>query len=188
MATTLREQIEEDTRRVLQSIGSTTAAERAARMARDKIRARTARGVSRRGRRFPPYAPSTADQKGRFSPVTLRDTGKMMGSLTIRDLGPQNAERAPSGRGSQLRGASGRFVSRENVQFGATVNIKGSRNRRIARYHIEGTRHMPQRDFFGLTESEEEEVLRTMDRGVMKDIERALPDDRRRRVEVKLFG
>lgn len=189
MATTLRDKIEEDTRRALNGLQSSNAAQEAARQARSKIRSRTLRGLSRRGREFPSYAASTARRKGRFSPVTLRESGKMLRSLTIRDLGPEEAAQAPRGRGAQLRSPeTGRFVSKREVRFGATVNIKGSRNRRIARYHIEGTRKMPERDFFGLTQSEQEEVLRTLDRGLTRDIERALPEDRRRRVELTLFG
>lgn len=184
----LSEFIEEDAQRATRAIQSSTAAEQAARQAREMIVSRTLRGISRQGRRFKSYAQATAERKGRFQPVTLRESGQMFRSLTIRDLGPQDAQAAPSGRGSQLRGASGQFVSRADVRFGATVNIKGSRNRRIARYHIKGTKDMPQRDFMGLTSSQEAEVKRTLDRGLERDIRRAIPEDRRRRVELKLFG
>lgn len=181
----LSEFIKEDTRRALSAIEDSRADRRAARRARRMIRSRTAQGVDRHGRQFAPYAPSTAKKKGRFSPVTLRETGKMLRSLSIRDLGPQNARRAPSGRGSQLRGPSGRFVSEENVVFGSTINIKGSRNRRIARFHIEGTRKMPERDFLGLTDQQESRLTGQFGRDIANAISRAIPDDRRRRIEIE---
>ena len=158
-------------------------------MARRMIRSRTRRGIDRHGNRFASYAPSTAQKKGRFSPVTLEETGRMLGSLSIRtnddvDFDPSAR---PSGGGQFRDPSSGRFVGRDQVAFGATVNLKGSRNRRIGRFHIEGTRKMPQRDWFGVTDQEQRRITNVVGNRVTGGIEREVPDDRRRRVEIKLF-
>jgi hypothetical protein len=52
-------------------------------MALQLIKARTGRGVSSRGTRFPGYAPPTAKIKGRVQPVTLFETGAMLGALVF---------------------------------------------------------------------------------------------------------
>lgn len=184
----LRDMVEEDTRRALDAASSSGAMERGARMARRFIRSRTRRGIDRFGRRFAPYAPSTARQKGRFSPVTLRDTGEMLGALSIRtnDEVKFDPRAGPPGSG-QFRGPSGRFVSREDVTFGAAVNLKGARNRRIGRWHMTGTRHMPQRQWFGVTPNEEQRIDNTIGANLRGAVSREVPEDRRRRVQIRIF-
>lgn len=184
----LADMVEEDTRRALDAAQSGGAMERGARMARRFIRSRTRRGIDRFGNQFAPYAPSTARQKGRFSPVSLEESGQMLGSLSIRtnDDVEFDPSAGPAG-GGQLRGGSGRFVSPDDVSFGAAVNLKGSRNRRIGRFHMTGTRNMPQRQWFGLTQSEEQQVTNELGTNILDAISREVPEDRRRRVQIKIF-
>jgi len=184
----LGDMVEEDTRRALEGVQSSGAMEEAARMSRRFIRSRTRRGVDRFGNTFEPYAPSTARQKGRFSPVSLEESGQMLGALSIRsnDDVTFDARARPAG-GGQLRGSSGQFVSREDVSFGAAVNLKGSRNRRIGRYHMEGTKNMPSRQWFGLTPGEEQKVASMLGANLGDAISREVPEDRRRRVQIKIF-
>lgn len=184
---TLADMVSEDARRALDAAKTSGALGQAAHMARRFIRSRTRSGVDRFGQRFAPYAESTARQKGRFSPVTLTETGRMLGSLEVRENEDVTFE--PRGRGSQLRGAGGRFVSPGDVTFGASVNLKGSRNRKIGRIHIFGNPSggLPSRDWFGLTQREEERIVSFLGANYRKAIERVVPEDRRRRVEVKIF-
>lgn len=181
--------VSEDVQRSLDAASSSGVMEQGARMARRFIRSRTRRGVDRRGQQFASYAPSTAQKKGRFSPVTLEESGQMLGSLSIRtnkevDFDPSVG---PSGGGQFRSRSSGRFVGQSDVQFGAAVNLKGSRNRRIGRYHMEGTRHMPQRQWFGLTQRERQRVMNEIGNQTTGAIERSVPEDRRRRVQIKLL-
>lgn len=185
----LADMVEEDTRRALDAVQSSGVMEQAARTARRFIRGRTRRGIDRFGNQFARYAPSTAQRKGRFSPVTLEETGQMLSALSIRnnsDVTFDASARPESG--GQIRSAgTGQFVSEEDISFGATVNLKGSRNRRIGRFHMEGTKNMPRRQWFGLTSSEEERVSSVLGAGARNAITREVPDDRRRRVELKVF-
>jgi len=185
----LVDMVEDSKRRALEGATSSGAMEKGARMARRFIRTRTRKGIDRHGNQFAPYAPSTAQKKGRFSPVTLEETGQMLRSLSIRtnddvDFDPSAG---PAGGGQFRNRGSGRFVARDEVSFGATVNLKGSRNRRIGRYHIEGTKHMPQRDWFGVTPNEQTRITNAVGNRVTGGIRRELPEDRRRRVEIQLF-
>jgi len=184
----LGDMVREDTRRTLDAVQSSGVMEQGARMARRFIRARTQKGIDRFGNRFARYAPSTAQRKGRFSPVTLRETGQMLGSLSIRtnDDVSFDPSAGPPG-GGQLRASSGQFVSPQDVTFGAAVNLKGSRNRRIGRFHMEGTKNMPRRQWFGLTSNEEQRVASVMGTNTLDAISREVPDDRRRRVQIKIF-
>jgi hypothetical protein len=185
----LADMVEDSKRRALDGATSSGAMERGARMARRFIRTRTRKGIGRHGNQFAPYARSTAQRKGRFSPVTLEETGQMLRSLSIRtnDDVEFDPSAGPAG-GGQFRGrSSGRFVAREDITFGASVNLKGSRNRRIGRYHIEGTKHMPQRDWFGVTSNEQTRITNAVGNRVTGGIRRELPEDRRRRVEIQLF-
>ena len=93
------------------------------------IRDRTLRGIGVNGRKFEPYAPSTAKRKGRREPVTLRKSYDMMNSLY-----------------SRKRGEKREIVFRDRYQ-----EQKG-------RWHQFGTRtkelrhvRMPARRWFGLT-------------------------------------
>lgn len=104
-----------------------------AREALQHIRDRTLKGIGTNGRRFKPYAPSTAKRKGRREPVTLRQSLDMMNSLHTRSGGKNRREVVFRDRG---------------------------RNERIGRYHQYGTRNreagarrerMPARRWFGLT-------------------------------------
>jgi hypothetical protein len=185
----LADMVEDSKRRALEGATSSGAMEKGARMARRFIRTRTRKGIDRHGNQFAPYAPSTAQKKGRFSPVTLEESGQMLRSLSIRTSGDVEFDPAagPPG-GGQFRGqSSGRFVGQDEVSFGATVNLKGSRNRRIGRYHIEGTGRMPQRDWFGVTSNEQTRITNAVGNRVTGGIRRELPEDRRRRVEIQLF-
>ena len=181
--------VEDSKRRALEGATSSGAMEEGARMARRFIHARTRKGIDRHGNQFAPYAPSTVQKKGRFSPVTLEETGQMLRSLSIRtnddvEFDPRGG---PAG-GGQFRGrSSGRFVAQGDVAFGATVNLKGSRNRQIGRYHIKGTGRMPQRDWFGVTSNEQTRITNAVGNRVTGGIRRELPEDRRRRVEIQLF-
>lgn len=185
----LADMVQEDTRRVLDAVQSSGVMERGARMARRFIRSRTRRGIDRFGNEFAPYAPSTARQKGRFSPVSLRETGQMLGSLSIRtnDDVEFDPRLGPPGGGQLRNQSTGRLVSRDDIQFGAAVNLKGSRNRRIGRFHMEGTRHMPRRQWFGLTDNEEQQVVNELGTNTLDAIGREVPDDRRRRVQIRIF-
>lgn len=185
----LGDMIREDQRRALDAVGSSGVMERAARMSRRFIRARTRRGVDRKGQRFAPYAQSTAQQKGRFSPVSLEESGQMLRSLSIRtnDDVTFDPGAAPTGGGQLRSRETGRFVAQGDVTFGAAVNLKGSRNRRIGRYHMEGTRYMPQREWFGLTGREKQRVTNELGANIFDAIEREVPEDRRRRVQIKIF-
>ncbi len=186
----LGDMVREDTRRALDAATSSGAMEEGARMARRFIRARTRRGVDRFGRQFAPYAESTAKRKGRFSPVTLEDTGQMLRSLTIRTNEDVafDPSAGPAG-GGQLRSAStGQFVGQGDVSFGAAVNLKGSRNRRIGRYHMTGTKTpMPSRKWFGLTDQEEQRVTNRIGTNIFDAVSREVPEDRRRRVQIRIF-
>lgn len=180
--------VDSETRRALEAAQSGGPMEQAARTSRRFIRARTRRGVDRFGNTFAPYAPSTARKKGRFSPVTLEETGQMLGSLSIRTNDDVTFDpRAGPAGGGQLRGPSGRFVAQGDVSFGAAVNLKGSRNRRIGRFHMEGTKHMPQREWFGLTPNEEQKVQNQLGANIFDAIRREVPNDRRRRVQIRIF-
>ena len=185
----LADMVEETKRRALEGAASSGAMEEGARMARRFIRTRTRKGIGRRGQRFAPYAPSTARQKGRFSPVTLEEKGRMLGALSIRTN--DDVEFSPSARpvgGGQFRSRrSGRFVARDQVSFGATVNLKGSRNRKVGRAHIEAWGDLPERDWFGVTSQEKTRITNTVGNRVTGGIRRELPEDRRRRVEIQLF-
>jgi hypothetical protein len=176
-------------RRALEGATSSGAMEKGARMARRFIRARTRKGIGRRGNQFAHYAPSTAQKKGRFSPVTLEETGQLLRSLSIRtndDVG-FDATAGPPG-GGQFRGrSSGQFVARDDVTFGATVNVKGSRNRKVGRAHIEAWGDLPERDWFGVTSNEQTRITNAVGNRVTGGIRRGLPEDRRRRIEIQLF-
>jgi hypothetical protein len=185
----LANMVEEAKRRALEGATSSGAMEKGARMARRFIRTRTRKGIDRHGNQFAPYAPSTARQKGRFSPVTLEETSQMLRSLSIRtnddvDFDPSAG---PSGGGQFRNRGSGRFVARNEVSFGATVNVKGSRNRKVGRAHIEAWGDLPERDWFGVTSNERTRITKAVGNRVTGGIRRELPDDRRRRVEVQLF-
>jgi hypothetical protein len=121
--------------------------------------------------------------------VTLEEAGRMLGALSIRTN--DDVEFSPAARpvgGGQFRSRrSGRFVARDQVSFGATVNLKGSRNRRIGRFHFEGTKHMPERDWFGVTSQEKTRITNVVGNRVTGGIEREVPEDRRRRVQLKLL-
>jgi len=60
------------------------AAKEAAEKTLDHIVSRTQRGVGVNERKFVPYASSTAKRKGRFSPVTLHETGQMLNDLYVK--------------------------------------------------------------------------------------------------------
>ena len=159
-----REEIERDaaltTRRLAQETRSAGLGETVVRL----MRARTARGVNVRGRRFASYARSTARQKGRRQPVTRWARGDMMNSLHARP------PRRSAGQAFKVGLAEVTFASR--------------RMEKRARRHIEGTRHMPRRDFFGVT-TRESRVLR----GELELIQRrTIPRDRRRRTKIQLIN
>jgi len=185
----LADMVRDDTRRALSAVQSSGVMEQGARMARRFIRARTRKGIDRFGNRFAAYAPSTAQRKGRFSPVTLQETGQMLSSLSIRtnDDVSFDPSAAPAGGGQLRASSSGQFVSPQDVTFGAAVNLKGSRNRRIGRFHMEGTTNMPRRQWFGLTPNEEQRVTNVMGTNTKDAISREVPEDRRRRVQVRIF-
>lgn len=129
------------------------------------VRRNAARGVGQGGRRFAPYAPSTAERKGRRRPVTLRETGQMLGSLKTR--------RQPPKQGGLLTGV--------DVRFGGAGG--GSRrNERIARFHLEGTRKMPARPL-GLTRSQKSRLQRKFGVRLGKFF---TPADRRRSTTLRI--
>ena len=185
----LADMVEKDTRRALDAVQSSGVMEQGARMARRFIRARTRKGIDRFGNRFARYAPSTAQKKGRFSPVTLQESGQMLQSLSIRTNEDVSFDPSagPPGGGQLRASSSGQFVSPQDVTFGAAVNLKGSRNRRIGRFHMEGTTNMPRRQWFGLTPNEEQRVTNVMGTNTRDAISGEVPDDRRRRVQIKIF-
>lgn len=158
-----RDQIERDakktTRRLAQETRDAGVGETVVRL----IRARTRRGVSVRERRFAPYARSTARRKGRHQPVTLRDSGDMLSSLHARP--PRRA-------------------AEQTFKIGlAEVTFRSRRMEKRARYHLEGTRHMPRRDFFGLT-TRQSRILRDELELIQR---RTIPPDRRRRTKIQLI-
>lgn len=154
----LADMVRDDRGRFMASLASVQPEKRAAETARLLMLRRTARGEGVRGK-FRPYAPSTARRKGRSQPVTLRQSGSMLGGMRVV-LGARTATRRV-----------------------ASVTLGSARDRRIARYHIEGTRRMPSRNFFGLTPRERAAV----DRQYGMDVQRAVPKDRRRRIEIRVF-
>jgi len=191
----LADMVEDSKRRALEGATSSGAMEEGARMARRFIRTRTRKGIDRHGNEFAPYAPSTAQKKGRFSPVTLEETGQMLRSLSIRtndDVG-FDAAAGPSGGGQFRSRETGRFVAREDVTFGAALEIQGRRNRSVARFHIFGTRaapdspSMPKRDFFGVTNNERTRITNVIGNRVTGGIKRQIPDERIERDEIRLF-
>jgi hypothetical protein len=52
---------------------------------------------------------------------------------------------------------------------------------------MEGTTNMPRRQWFGLTPNEEQRVASVMGTNTQDAISREVPDDRRRRVQIKIF-
>lgn len=135
---------------------------RAAELARRLMTRRTRAGIDRHGRIFRYYRPATRRRKGRKSPVTLMDT-----------------ERTP------LPGRS-RVVDRGYWGRGRRVDIRprDAETKKLWQYHLRGTWKMARRDFLGLTPQEEQAVLR---QEVRPAIERALPKDRRRRIQLTLM-
>ncbi len=131
----------------------------AARMGREMIVRRTRQGIDKNGKIFRYYRPSTAKRKGRRSPVDLTESGRMLEDLSVRSEGFWETGRR------------------------ADLYFRTARSRNVARRHISGTRRMAQRDFFGFTPREEEQ-LATIIRG---GIQRSIPADRRRRIAIKLF-
>ncbi len=120
------------------------------------IRQRTARGVSARGRKFAPYARSTAKQKGRSAPVTLR-------ANSIRSM-------------LDTLAATPAQLSADGIAR-VTVRLTDGRKQRIGRFHQFGTRKMPRREWFGVTvRFAREHFQRTGER-----VNRALATDRRHR-------
>lgn len=108
--------------------------ERAGELTLEMIRARTSRGIDRRGAAFRPYAPSTRRRKARrgqqTAPPNLRDTGQMIADLTVT--------------------VSGGWIRTRR----AAIRPATARSDRILRFHIAGTRKMPARDPLGLTARE----------------------------------
>lgn len=137
---TLAGLISEDERRYLEGLRQVSPAAAAGYKAVDIIRRRTRLGTDINDSSFPPYAESTVRRKIRkgqaAAPVTLTDTGQMLDRMKVE-------------------GARDKSVDRAFVRFGS------ARDNRIAGYHIEGTRRMPRRDFFGLTVSELQQVQST---------------------------
>lgn len=132
----------------------------AAQLGREMMIRRTRQGIDRLGRIFRYYRPSTAKRKGRRSPVDLTESGRMLEGLHVRPEGFWMTGRR------------------------ADIYFRHPRDKRIARYHIEGTRKMAKRDFFGFTPREEEQ-LATIIRG---GVRRSVPKDRRRRINISLFS
>jgi hypothetical protein len=186
----LADMVEDAKRRALQGAASSGAMEKGARMAQRFMRARTRKGVDRHGRRFPDYSIEYGRRvKGRLSPVDLELSGQLLRSLSIRtnddvDFDPSAG---PAGGGQFRNRGSGRFVAREDVTFGATVNLKGSRNRKVGRAHIEAWGDLPERDWFGVTPNERTRIINTVGNRTTGGIRRELPDDRRRRIEIRLL-
>lgn len=48
----------------------------------------------------------------------------------------------------------------EASDYGVKVGFRTERSERIARYHEEGTRHMPRRPFVGLTAATKDRIVR----------------------------
>jgi len=115
-------------------------AEDGARTAVRLIRERTVRGYDRHGRPFRPYAERTREDRAKrgrqVDHVDLSDTGAMLAALTVRPRG--------SGRAEVIFAAPREAAKAAGHQFGA--------------------RHLPKREFFGLTPRERREVLRVIRR------------------------
>lgn len=131
----------------------------AAHLARRMLIDRTRSGIDRFGNPFADYAPTTARRKGRTAPVTLSETNAMLDNITVESTGT-------------LPG----LVRRDLVP--------DARGRRLLRLHISGTRRMPSRDPWGLTQPEGTALARH----VRIYTQRVIPKDRRRRVTLTLFS
>lgn len=113
--------------------GTEDALEQAAHEGLVMMRRRTKRGISRRGRRFAPYRPSTAKKKG-SQLVNLTDRGDMLSYLEVTQ--------------------KGRYV--QQIGLGDPFQaLKGA-------MHQRGTKRMTQREWFGLTVREAREMHNDM--------------------------
>jgi hypothetical protein len=98
-----------------------------------KIKQHTQRGEDVNGGGFAPYSENYADyreKKGRRrSPVNLTFHGDMLKSMAVR-----------------------------NIANGVQIYFMDAERGAVARYHNEGTPTMPQREFFGLSQSELQQI------------------------------
>ena len=149
--------LRDDLGRFIEVIEDPEPARRAAKYARSLIQRRTRlRGLDRRGAAFAPYKKSTQRRKGKSRP-DLYDSGDMLNRLAIRE-------------GARLTGPV--FFVRPGTR----------RDDRITRFHVNGTKRMAQRDYFGLTPKQE----RLVNQVWSGEVTRRLPKDRRRRYSIAI--
>jgi len=137
------------------------------------IKKRTALSLDIDGKPFTRYSKSY-EQRKKSSKVDLGSTrrsrgrvlkGKhMMDSMEVRRVG---AIRRPG------------YLTGREIRFSGNARQK----ERIARFHAEGTRNMPRRDFFGLSAREARFLLNK----VQDHYQRILPTDRRYAFRIRLF-
>jgi hypothetical protein len=98
----------------------------------------TEAGKDYRGRKFAPYTPEYAKRKGsKF--VNLRDTGKMLRSMTAEVISP----------------------TRGKVEIKARKVYSGRADTKmIAQIHTTGTGKMPQRDFMDVTDNRKNKIIK----------------------------
>lgn len=113
----------------------------------EHIRLRTRRGVGPDGEQYQPYSENYARRKkgGATTPVTLTDTGEMLGSMQVIEGGRATAE--ASIRSTAVRGASGRFESLRDQKV--VIGFPPGDAAMKAIVHHEG-RGVPRRPFMGL--------------------------------------
>lgn len=129
--------------RFLKEIKAEGPVQRGALTAREMLRRQTANGYDRHGKQMASYAQSTLRKKRsrgqQTSPVNLRDQQIMLGSAL-------RVEKQSSRRYQQ------RYI----------VFIDNADRAKVADYHSTGTRHMPRRDFWGLTPRNQDSLFRQM--------------------------
>lgn len=126
------------------------------------IKRRTQAGRDIHGRPFRRYAQFTARQKKRYAPVTLVESYRMQRALRVRRIG-KNVQ---------------------SVGFGADRAME-----KRGRHHKYGTMKMPQRDWFGLSPSQERRISKRWETKWLKEVYRdpVFRQDKRRRLNVTIM-
>ena len=105
---------------------------------KELIQTKTEKGLDYMGRKFEPYSAAYAKKKG-TSRANLKDTGTMLDAIKTEVLTPQH----------------GRISVRP-----ATYPGKKAKADMLAQIHTTGTGKQPQRDFFNITKSATEKIVK----------------------------